>query len=352
MTSRRSTDHHRGEGEKAHHHQAGPSGRRSRLWHALKPHSHDAAGRFDDVLTRSRMGIRVSLFGLAALLGTAGVQLVVALVTGSVALMADTVHNVSDAFTAIPLAIAFLLSRRAASRRFTHGLGRLEDFVGLLIVAAMAATAVYTAYLAVHRLLHPAPVSSIWAVAVAGLVGALGNEAVAGYRIRVGRRIGAAALVADGYHARTDALTSLSVVLGAVGVSAGLAWSDPVVGLVIAVVILVAAWKSGVEVVRRLLDGVDPGLVETARLAAGAGPQVLGVSDVRMRWVGHELRAEVDVEVPGEVSLQTAHDAAHAVEARVREALPHCGRVTVHACPAGLPLGGSVTAQPGPPRSS
>ena len=344
--------HQHNHGQETPHQQSRWSGLRSRLWHALKPHSHDTAGRVDDVLTRSRMGIRVSLFGLGALLATAGVQLVVALVSGSVALMADTVHNVSDGFTAIPLALAFLLGRRTASRRFTHGLGRLEDFVGLLIVAAMAATAVYTAYLAVHRLVHPAPVTSIGAVAAAGFVGALGNEVVARYRIRAGRRIGSAALVADGYHARTDALTSLSVVLGALGISAGMAWADPVVGLVIAALILVAAAKSGLEVVRRLLDGVDPALVDTARRAAGSGPQVVGVSDIRMRWVGHELRAEVDVEVSGDVSLQSAHAAAAVVEARVRQALPHCGRVTVHACPAGLPIAGTITDQPGARRSS
>ncbi len=144
-------------------------------------------------------------------------QLAVVLLSGSVALLSDTIHDFGDAATAIPLGIAFALTRLGASRRFTFGYGRVEDLAGVIAVLIILFSAVVAGCQAIERLIDPQPIGMLWAVAVAAVVGFLGNEAVAVFRIRVGREIGSAALVADGYHARTDGWASLAVLAGAVG---------------------------------------------------------------------------------------------------------------------------------------
>ncbi|MGH3606097.1 MAG: cation diffusion facilitator family transporter, partial [Pseudonocardiaceae bacterium] len=204
-----------------------------RLPHLITPHSHDSAEKIDAAMEMSRDGIRALWISLAVLGATAAVQGLVVAASGSVALLGDTLHNVADALTAVPLGIAFLLGRRAATRRYTYGFGRAEDLAGIVIVAIIAASAALAGYQAIGRLLHPADVSHLLAVSAAAVIGFVGNETVARYRIRVGRRIGSAALVADGLHARTDGFTSLAVLLGAGGVAIGWRWADPVVGLAI-----------------------------------------------------------------------------------------------------------------------
>jgi len=192
----------------------------------------------DAVLEGSAEGMRVLWVSLGILAATAAVQAVVVALSGSVALLGDTLHNAADALTAVPLGIAFVIGRRPPDRRYTYGYGRAEDLAGVVIVALIAASSALAAYEGVYRLLHPSRVSSLPAVAVAALAGFAGNELVARYRIRAGRRIGSAALVADGLHARTDGFTSLSVLAGAGGVALGWQGADPVVGLVITVAIL------------------------------------------------------------------------------------------------------------------
>src|SRR6478735_6287172 len=219
-------------------------------------HSHDHADSVDDALESSAQGVRAVKVSLVALAVTAVLQLAVALVSDSVALLADTVHNVSDALTAIPLWIAFVLGRRAATRRYTYGYGRAEDLAGLFVIAMIALSAVVAGWEAIDRLLHPAPVHNLGWVAVAGLVGFIGNETVAVFRIREGRAIGSAALVADGHHARTDGFTSLAVLVGAGGVAVGWTWADPVVGLVITVAIALVLRTAARDVLRRLMDGI------------------------------------------------------------------------------------------------
>ena len=175
----------------------------------------------------SREGLRALWISLAILAATAVAQALVVAWSGSVALLGDTVHNLADAVTALPLGIAFVLGRRAPTRRYTYGYGRAEDLAGVVIVLAITASALLAGFAAVRRLAEPQPVEHLWAVATAGVLGFLGNEVVARYRIRTGRRIGSAALVADGLHARTDGFTSLAVVLGAAGVAAGWPLADP-----------------------------------------------------------------------------------------------------------------------------
>ena len=177
------------------------------------PHSHDAAESIDDALEASTAGIRAVKISLILLAITATLQIVVVVRSGSVALLADTIHNFSDALTAVPLWVAFVLSRRAATRRYTYGYGRVEDLAGLFIVTMIALSAVLAGYESIRRLFEPQPLTNLGWVLAAALIGFAGNELVAVYRIRVGRRIRSAALVADGLHARTDGFTSLAVVL-------------------------------------------------------------------------------------------------------------------------------------------
>jgi len=281
----------------------------------------------------SAAGLRALWISLAVLAATALAQAVVVVFSGSIALLGDTLHNAADALTAVPLGIAFLLSRRAASRRYSYGYGRAEDVAGLFVVAVVAASAVLAAWQAIGRLLHPHPVHHLGWVAAAAVIGFLGNEWVARYRIRAGRRIGSAALVADGVHARTDALTSLAVLLGAGGLALGWRWADPIIGLAIAALIIVALAGAARTVFSRLLDGVEPGLLDDAEAALAATPGVTSVGPVRLRWTGHRLRAEASVAVAAELTVAAGHVIVLDAEHRLSHALPHLAAATVHLDP-------------------
>ncbi len=228
----------------------------ARVRHVLRPHSHEAADKVDPAMEASAEGMQALWVSLAMLAGTAAIQAAVVAVSGSVALLGDTLHNAADALTAVPLGVAFVLGRRPPTRRYTYGYGRAEDLAGVVIVALIAASSALAAYAAANRLAHPHPVSSLAAVAVAAVIGFTGNELVARYRIRVGRKIGSAALVADGLHARTDGFTSLAVLLGVGGAALGWRWADPVVGLLITVAIVAVLVQAAREIYRRLMDAV------------------------------------------------------------------------------------------------
>ena len=260
----------------------------ARHHHGQDHHGHGHThGVVDPSIVSTARGLWALKWSFVGLMITALLQVVVVVLSGSVALLADTIHNFADAATAIPLGIAFLLVRRGATRRFTYGLGRVEDLAGLVIVATIAVSAVLAFYQAAQRLLHPQPVSLLWAVMLASIVGFVGNEIVAIFRIRVGRQIGSAALVADGYHARVDGWTSLAVLLGAIGVWAGYPLADPIVGLLISAAIFVIVWQSARAVMIRMLDGVDPETIETIGHAARHVPRVEEVTERR----GREPRA-------------------------------------------------------------
>lgn len=308
---------------------------RGGVTHAVTPHSHDAADSLDDALESSREGMRALWVSLAVLAVTAALQAVVVVISGSVALLGDTVHNLADALTAVPLAIAFTLGRRAPTRRYTYGYGRAEDLAGVLIVVTITASAVVAGVVALRRLADPQPVSYLGAVAAAGLIGFVGNELVARYRITVGRRIGSAALVADGLHARTDGFTSLAVLVGAGGAALGLELADPVVGLLITVAIVVVLRDAARQVYRRLMDAVDPELVDRCEAVLAGVPDVLAVGQVRLRWIGHELHADADVVVDGASTLVVAHDVCVAAERALRRRVPRLTGAVIHADPSG-----------------
>jgi cation diffusion facilitator family transporter len=296
-------------------------------------HSHDSVDRLDTALETSKRGTRTLFWSFVVLIVTAVGQLALVLVTGSAALLGDTVHNFADALTAVPIGIAFVLGRRTATRRYTYGLGRAEDLAGVVVVLIIAASAAIAVYESVRRLIDPAPVGHVWFLAAAGLIGFAGNEVVARYRVKVGREIGSAALIADGLHARTDGFTSLAVVLGALGVTLGFPQADPIVGLAITVAILFVLRDAAREVFRRLMDAVDPKTVETAERTASEVPGVAGAGQVRMRWIGHSLRAELAITVDAALTVTEAHAIAHRVEHRLTHAIPRLTAAVVHTEP-------------------
>jgi cation diffusion facilitator family transporter len=279
-------------------------------------HTH---GVVDPVIATTARGLWAIKWSFVILAGTAALQLGIVVLSGSVALLADTIHNVGDAVTAVPLAIAFFFARRRASARFTYGFGRVEDLAGVIVVLIIMGSAVIAGYEAVHRLLHPQPIMLLGWVAAAGIVGFVGNEWVAVFRIRVGRQINSVALIADGYHARTDGLTSLAVVLGALGVWLGFPAADPLIGLAITVMIFGIVWQATKAVFTRLLDGVDPAVIADIRHAVQHTPEVQEVTQVRARWLGHRLHAELNITVSPHLSVAQGH----AVATDVRHALLH-----------------------------
>ncbi|MER6245731.1 cation diffusion facilitator family transporter [Streptomyces griseorubiginosus] len=330
-------DHARPGVPHGHPHEHTRPGIRHRLAHLLTPHSHETADKLDSALESSARGMRALWVSLAVLGVTALAQAVVVVVSGSVALLGDTVHNAADALTAVPLGIAFVLGRRAATRRFTYGYGRAEDLAGIAIVLTIAASAAFAGWAAVDRLLDPRPVAHVPAVAVAALLGFAGNEWVARYRIRVGRDIGSAALVADGLHARTDGFTSLAVLIGAGGSALGWQLADPIVGLAITAAIALVLRDAAREVFRRVMDAVDPALVDRAESALRTVEGVRAVGELRLRWIGHRLRAEVAVVVDGEMTVRQSHAVAVEAEHALLHAVPRLTAALVHADPAPVP---------------
>jgi len=300
----------------------------------FSPHSHDASDNIDDALESSKIGIRAVKISLIALGITAAFQVVVLIISGSIALAADTIHNFSDALTAIPLWIAFVLGRKAVTKRYTYGYGRAEDIAGLFVILMIALSAIIAGYEAIRRLINPITIDHLDWVIAAGVIGFIGNELVALYRIRVGRQIGSAALVADGLHARTDGFTSLAVVFGAIGVGLGFPLADPIVGLIITIAIVAVLRTAVRDVFRRLLDGVDPQLVDTAEAALAQEPGVVGVHSVRMRWIGHRLHADAELDIAADTSLANAHQLAHDAEHTLTHAVPKLSTALVHAYPA------------------
>ncbi len=316
-----------------HDHEHHESGLRGWLKNIFVPHSHDPQQAALDAALATDRGIRAVLISLVGLLATAIFQVVIVFISGSVALLADTIHNFSDALTAIPLGLAFWLSRRASDRRYTYGFGRAEDIAGVVIVLMILFTAGEAIYQSIHKIIEPEPVRNLGWVAAAAIIGFLGNELVAVYRIRTGRQIGSAALVADGYHARTDGFTSLAVLAGAIGAWFGFPLLDPLVGLGIGVAILVIVWRTGREIWLRIMDAVDPQITEQIERTAASPKGVMDVHSVAVRWVGHRQRAELHIIVDCQIPTCDSHRIAENVRHELFHALPALVEATVHVDP-------------------
>ncbi|QND69005.1 cation transporter [Mesorhizobium loti] len=280
--------------------------------HGSGPHGH-THGVIDATIATTDRGIWAIKWSFVILAITAALQMVVVVLSGSVALLADTIHNIGDATTAIPLWIAFMLARRKPTKTFTYGLGRVEDLAGIIIVLIILFSAIVAGYQAIERLINPQVVTHLGWLTAAGIVGFLGNEVVAVFRIRVGREINSAALIADGYHARTDGLTSLAVVAGAVGVWLGFPLADPIVGLLITIAIFGIVWQSARSVLTRMLDGIEPGVMDEIQHAAAHVPGA-HIIDAKARWIGHKLHADIAIAANETMPLSEANKISVALE--------------------------------------
>ena len=331
-------DHHNHVNQPAHIHETRPGvigWLLDGVAHLFGLQHHDHTRAFDNILQSSARGIWALKISLLALLATAIFQVVIVVISGSVALLADTIHNFSDALTAIPLWIAFALNRRKPSRRYTYGYGRAEDLAGVVIVLMIFASALVVFYESIQKILHPEPLANLGWVAFAAVLGFFGNEAVAVFRLRVGREIGSAALIADGLHARVDGITSLGVLAGVIGVWLGFPWADPLVGFVIGFAILMIVRDAARDMWHRLMDATDPEIVHRIEHTASHVGGVEGVHDVRARWVGHRLHAEVNVEVDCDLTLGQSHQIAEQVRHALFHELPALNDAIVHLDPCG-----------------
>jgi cation diffusion facilitator family transporter len=279
---------------------------------------------------RGIWALQVSFLGLLA---TALVQAVVVAITQSAGLLADTLHNFGDALTSLPLWIAFALARRSRTRRFSYGYHRAEDLAGLVILIVILLSALAAGYESVRRLLSHATPQAPFVAMIGAAIGFFGNEAVAHLRIRVGKEIGSAALVADGQHARLDGLTSLAALLGLVGVVLGFPRADPIAGLAISVAILAILWEIGRDLLSRVMDAIDPQIVEAIETTAREIPGVREVYDLRARWRGHEIVAELTVSVDGGLSVAQGHQISEEVRHRLLHEIPNLADATLHVDP-------------------
>ena len=318
-----------------HDHDHAPAqGVLSKLRHLVVPHSHDHSESIQSADESSEEGIRAAWIGLGGMMATAVAQVVIVALSGSIALLADTIHNLGHAATTIPLIVAFRMGRWRATKRYTYGFRRAEDLVGLFIGLIILASVAIIIWESVDALINPRVVTNLWWVFAAGIVGFLGNEIVAVYRIRAGRRIGSAALIAEGQHARADGLTSIAVAIGMVGVWLGYPRADPIVGFLIAIVILGILVSSMRTVVRRLMDGVDEGLIDHLTATVKETPGVVAVDAVRARWSGHRMSGDIAIQIDSAQTVLQGHRIAEEVEHAVLHAVPNMDSVVVHLHPA------------------
>lgn len=295
-------------------------------------HSH-SHGVVDPSIASSKRGMWAIKWSFIGLMLTALLQVFVVVLSGSIALFADTIHNFGDAATAIPLGIAFLFARLKPTKRFPYGYGRVEDLAGMAVVLVILFSAIVAGYEAINRFLHPQTVTHLGAVVAASIIGFIGNEAVAIFRIRVGKEIRSAALIADGYHARTDGWTSLAVLFGAVGVYLGYPIADPLIGLGITFAIFGIVWQSVKAIFLRALDGIEPEIMEEITHAVSHVEGVQDVSDIRARWLGHKLHIEMNIAVEPSLSVTEGHDIANEVQHELYHHLNYLSLAVVHVDP-------------------
>ena len=298
-------------------------------------HAHVGHDGLDSTFESNEVGVRAVKLSLIVLGATALIQVVIALASGSAGLLADTIHNFGDATTSIPLWVAFALTRRGGNRHFTYGYGRAEDMVGAVIVLVIFASAIAAGYESLLKLIQPRPMSNLGWVAAAAVIGFLGNEAVANFRIRVGREINSAALVADGQHSRIDGFTSLAVLIGVLGVAVGIPILDPLVGIAITITILLIVRQTVAVVSARLLGAIEPEVLLAVEHAPLHVSGVTGVHQVRAQWIGHRILADLHVSVAPELSVREAHALVARVDGALREHIPAFGGATIEVCPDG-----------------
>jgi len=331
-----STSHHHHDLEHDHAHDH-PHPPQSRLWVRileglhLGGHSHPSST--DRAYLDNEEGIRTVWLALAALTITSIIQIIIVVWSGSVALFADTVHNVGDGLNSVPLLIAFYLARRVATRRYTYGFGKAEDVAGIFIVLSIAFSAGVIFWESFQKLLNPQPLTNLGWLAAAAIIGFLGNEVVALMQIQAGNRIGSAALVADGLHARTDGLTSLAVLVAAGGSWLGFPIVDPIVGFLIGITILFITRDAAKTMWYRLMDAIESEILDKAEHIVRHQKGVKALYNLRMRWIGHRLQAEVTIAVDPHITVVDGHHTAEEVRHALFHEITNLSEIIVHVDP-------------------
>lgn len=323
-----------------HQHPEGILGFLGEAFH-LPGFSHDH-GETDSVVVDTAvrdnsLGIITIWAALVLLWVTTAIQAVLYLQSNSVALLADTAHNLVDAMNSIPLLIAFYLTARAATRRFTYGFGRAEDIAGILIVVSIVYSAYHIIIESIDRFFNPYPLENLGLIALAAVIGFVGNEAVAMLQTRVGKRIGSDAMVADGQHARVDGITSLAVLVAVGGAWLEIPIIDPIIGVVIGVAIIGIAFQAIKKVFMRIMDAVDPSLTNQIEHYVSQVPGVDELKKLRVRWVGHRLFAEVTATIDEDRTMVESNSIAQRIQVALFEAIPAMGEVVVQLQPSFLP---------------
>jgi cation diffusion facilitator family transporter len=275
-------------------------------------HTHDRPAQSDPLYT-NELGIRTVKWALAALGLTTILQIIIYMTSGSVALLADTVHNLGDALNSVPLWIAFVLARRVGNKRYNYGYGRAEDIAGLLIVVSIGFSAGYILWESIQKFINPEPPDHLPWVAAAALIGFVGNEIVAILQIQVGRRIGSEAMITDGRHAQVDGLTSLSVLTAVIGVALGAPIVDPIVGILMGIAIVFITRDAIVAMWYRLMDAIDPRLYEQSEQTLTRHKTIKSVEQLRLRWVGHALYLEARLALDSTLTTAEADKVVGAV---------------------------------------
>jgi len=298
----------------------------------MTPHEHahhHTHGVINSTILTTSRGIWAVKWSFIGLMITTAFQAVIVYLSGSIALLADAIHNLGDACTAIPLGIAFLFARKKPTKSFTYGYGRVEDLAGVFVVLTILFSALIAGYESIDRFFHPRKIEYLWAVAMASLIGFLGNEAVAIFRIKVGKEINSAALVADGYHARVDGFVSLGVLLSVTGVWFGYPLADPIIGLLMTLAIFKIVWESSKAVFTRLLDGVEPDIVDKIKNASKCNEIILRIDDVKTRWLGHHLYAELVISIDQKTPIEKVFESIEELKHGLFHTLPILSHVTV-----------------------
>ncbi len=283
-------------------------------------HRHDA----NRALALSALGLTL----------TGGIEFAIALISGSVGLLGDAIHNLADVSTSLVAFVGFRFSRRGANASHPYGYERAEDLAGLGVALVIWASALFAGYVSIHKLVHHGTTTHLWLGVAAAAVGIVGNQIVARYKLRVGTRIQSNTLVADAKHSWLDAVASAGALLGLVGVACGLWWADGVAGLLVTGFIVHVGWEVTSDVVSHLMDSVDPKILAGAESAALAVPGV-GHVHVRARWLGRTLLVEVEGFMVGAIPLADAEATGHSVRESILAAVPEVRAVVwaPHALP-------------------
>jgi len=282
------------------------------------------AGRDDAAHRRdANRAVGLSAAGLAL---TGLVELLLAVITGSVALLGDAIHNLSDVSTSAVVFLGFRVSKRPASRSHPYGYERAEDLAGLGVAMVIWVSAVFAGYESYRKLTGHGTTTDVWLGMAGAVLGIAGNQAVAWYKRRVGKRIGSLTLIADARHSWLDAISSLGALTGLALVAAGYRWGDPVAGLAITLFICHVGYEVTRDMLARLMDGLDPGDLDAAQTAAAAVPGIRSAA-VRGRWMGRTLLLEVETRLDGSMPLADADQISRQVEAAVIRAVPAAGLV-------------------------